>query len=227
MSSIDIAELIDYLSCSYRSTFKRGEKLLNSFPSIKAELYSRLIDYCLLEKLVKKDITSDKLAYQLNYIWSDLKSKFIIPSSWALQLTLLNRLATIRNWINSVDLVTGFKLPGYITIDDIDIIYTYSTYKSLGTKYNLIKIDNTFSGFNTNSFIVRLIASMIKKSSSVIVLKLDTCDFLEPITITNPEKYLSKILTQYKLKIQIPSNELSNCASCNYKSFCIWNSSPK
>lgn len=234
MNTINSNNLLDYIVCPHRLTFKNFSNDSYTISNIKSELYSKLFDYCLYLKASKQSITLHKLKQRLNYLWSEVKTKAIILPNISEKITILQKLTSIANMFRNISNVIYFDVPRTIQHKNYIILYSFYTYTQDHTVKSVIKFDRVHSNLSASSFSLRFLASIVKKDlkelndnlrHQVYLFREDTAELYQPKII--PKKELSILTTNVfngiENKVYYPKNEIINCKSCPWKADCSWN----
>ena len=234
MSVIDTSELLDYIICPYRFTFKSKPTGIQSISGIKSELYSKLLDYCLYMRVSKQKITTHKLNQRLNYLWGNIKQDTLVPVSISDMLSISKRSNSFQHIFGTVNNVVYYELPRVVKLFDISLLYNLHTYTQDYITKTVVKFDRTHSGLCASSSSLRILASVIKEDlkdlpdtlrHQVYLFRSDTAELYKPDVI--PKKELDPIIhsicSGINNKIFFPRNEIINCKSCLWKHQCTWN----
>lgn len=238
MLTVDMKELLEYATCSYKHTFSKKELKFDSFLSIKSDIYSKIFDYCLYLKSSDQDITIYKLNEKLNYIWNDIKTKFIYIPTISDKLSIKNKLYKFLEHLGSVSSVVYYAIPLTMSILNSTILFTIYSYYQDGSLRTVTKLDSPHFMLSEKSYSVKLAGGIVHKAiktlddsyrHNVYIFRIDTVDFYKP-EIPN-KKDLSLIIESLvkgiENKIHFPKNDYITCSYCEFSSDCWWSYSNK
>jgi len=238
MLTVDMNELLEYATCSYKHTFSKKEVQFDSFLSIKSDIYSKIFDYCLYLKSSDQDITLYKLNEKLNYIWNDIKSKFTYIPSIVDKLSIKNKLYKFVEQLGSVSSVVYYAIPLTVSILNSTILFSVYSYYQEGMLKTVAKVSSTHFMLNEKSYSTRIAGGLVYKAiksledsyrHNVYIFRIDTVDFYKP-EIPNKKDLnliLESLIKGIENKIYFPKNDYITCGSCSFSTDCWWSCSNK
>lgn len=228
MNSIDIDDLLDFCTCSYRLSFSKNQ-VYNSVESVKSHLYSSLFDYCLYLILNEQPITVFKLNEKLNYLWDAIKPNMSVHLSISEKIAIKNKLNKIISIFTPATEVIYFNVPRVVDLDGIDFLYTFSSYIKNDKLITVVKFTRSDFNVGASSSFLRILASIVHKDlaklkdkidHTVYCFKTDTCDFYLPSLVDDLPRIITSISAGIRNKVFVPKSNYFLCNSCSYKQTC-------
>ena len=234
MSSVTTDELLDYLICPLRYTFKaQTNNSFDNFFQIRSYIYSQLFDYCLYLKSTDDSITLHKLNEKLNYIWNSIKDN--IPKNIGIsnKLYIKGKLEKIALIFTKVNKVLYYNLPRSIIHNGIEILYNFYTYDEEYDIKTIVKFNNYHYSLNSDSYTIRILYNILLRDinnlndnykHNLYLYRCDTTDLYQSKLVADKalDIIFDSITNGIKNKIFYPKNDHLNCLTCRHNKNCDW-----
>jgi hypothetical protein len=233
MPTVDTNDLLDYLSCSWKASFPKRERVFNSYQNIKSRLYRQLFEICLIYKITDNNLSIYKLNEVLNSTWASIKPDILCTTSLSLKLGIKSKLNYFLDTFNSISKVHYFNVPRTVQVLNSTILYSFSTVEYRGKVRSIVALNNQFINMSQDSYAISILGGLLQDSLNTLkddlrhdlmFFRSDTGDLLE--VAYNPEYKVAikNLIQSLESEIYYPRNEYLICNSCQYNKECTWSS---
>lgn len=234
MSIVTTDELLDYLICPLRLSFKaQASSSLDNFYQIRSYIYNQLFDYCLYLKTSDDTITLHKLNEKLNYIWDNIKHNIPINIGINNKLFIKGKLEKFKNTFSNVNKVLYYNIPKTILFNDLELLYNFYTYDENYTIKTIVKFNAYHFNLNEDSYSVKILYNILLNDLKTLndnykhnlyLYRCDTADLYQSkiVDIKSLNTIFNSITNGIKNKVFYPKNDHLSCLTCKHSKICDW-----
>jgi hypothetical protein len=234
MKSITTDDIIDYFSCSYKLSFENNSDNLFSFQGVRSFIFGSLLDFCMYLKVNNEPITILKLNQRLNYLWSKCKENLTYQPKISERLVLKAHLKKFVDTFQDIDSVVYFDYPRVISLEELDIIYSFYSYIQDSSVKTIVKLDSTVPIGSVFDSGLRIVSNLIQKDikqiedgldHSIYLFKVSNGEIIKAEQVNEEEVMKATTSLQKGLlnKVYLPNSSKLTCRLCLHRHECTWN----
>lgn len=238
---LSISQCVDYIECSYRSSFSSVSPRLDVHHA-KVVVLADAFKFFLSESSKGRTPSTKSLKKRMSRAWSRVKQENSINYDWRNLLSIQSQLEHARSMVGGWDSVIAVDFPVVIESSEIvegvidGILLKNQDYPNRRYLQVLLFDYTTFASHTSNSPLLRFLASMYDmalrgtklsriprkymflKLHSGTVQTLRVKMFEEKLAMS----MLDSILSGSGANVYVPTTDSKMCRGCLYRGFCDW-----